>query len=160
MTEKAKAPQPADDTFINPIDPDKITDTPHLLPYAHMVGGVKIDPIDRGRAKGIAVTAMYEQTDRQLEQIRRQVELLVQQARDIQTRVKVSEEIYLAEINFEPAIGKDYHLYRRAEGGSVLSLVSPEEWGKKAPYVFVASVRLLSDHTWDVLRRAENDYSE
>ena len=32
----------------NPIDKDKITETPSLLPYAHTIGGVVIRPEDVG----------------------------------------------------------------------------------------------------------------
>jgi len=48
----------------NPIDKDKIAENPHLLPYAHTVGGVVIRPMDRGRTKGLAVQAMYLSTNR------------------------------------------------------------------------------------------------
>lgn len=143
--------------FINPIDPDKITETPHSLPYAHTRGGVEVKPIDKGKAKGRAVKAMYEQTDMQLDQIRRQIELLAQQARAIRDRVQISEEIYLAEMNFEPLMGNIYHLYRRPEGSTLLSLVGPREWGKKPPYRFVATARLRSDHTWEVLEKSEEE---
>lgn len=136
------------DEFINPIDPDKIAEQPHLLPYAHTLGGVPIKPIDKGRVKGVAVTAMYEQTDMQLAQIRQHIELLAQQAKAIQDRVKISEQIYLADINFSPVMGKAYHLYQKQDGSNVLSLIAPEEWGKPCPYEFVASVRLMADHTW------------
>lgn len=137
--------------FINPIDKDKVAENPHLLPYAHTVGGALIEPIDRGKVKGRAMAAMYEQTDRQLAQIREQVELLARQAKAIQDRVAISEEIYLSEMNFEPLTGHTYHLYRRANGRSVLSMVGPDEWGLKMPMDFVASARLLADHTWEVL---------
>lgn len=137
--------------FINPIDADKITETPHLLPYAHHRGSVMIEPIDRGKVKGRAMAAMYEQTDMHLDQIRRQIELLAQQATAIRDRMEISEQIYLAEMGFEPIIGKNYHLYLRKNGKHVLSLVAPQEWGKKMPYEFVASVRLLSDHTWEIV---------
>lgn len=139
----------------NPIDEDKITDNPHNLPYAHTVGGAEIKPIDRGKAKGRAVTAMYKQTDMQLGQIREQIELLAQQAKAIQDRISISERIYNAEMNFEPLIGFTYHLYRRSNGAHVLSMVGPREWGKNPPYQFIATVELLSDHTWDVLEKGE-----
>lgn len=136
---------------INPIDKDKIAENPHLLPYAHTRGGVTIKPVDKGRVKGRAVTAMYEQTDIQLDQIREQIELLAKQAQDIQRRVEISEKIYLAEMNFEPIISKTYHLYLRSSGKHVLSMVSPQEWGKNPPFEFVSTVKLLADHTWEVL---------
>ncbi|MCB0596025.1 MAG: DUF2452 domain-containing protein [Lewinellaceae bacterium] len=141
--------------FINPIDKDKIAESPHNLPYAHTVGGVQIKPMDKGRAKGRAVTAMYKQTDMQLGQIKEQIELLAQQARAIQNRIAISEQIYTAEMNFEPLIGFAYHLYQRKNSNFVLSMVAPQEWGENPPYRFIATVELLSDHTWDVLEQAE-----
>ena len=89
---------------VNPIDKDKVAANPHLLPYAHTVGGALIKPEDKGRIKGRAVSAMYEQTDMQLDQLRKQFELLAQQAKEIQDRVTISEKIYLADIPFSPLI--------------------------------------------------------
>lgn len=137
--------------FINPIDKDKITENPHTLPYAHTVGGVLIKPIDKGRIKGLAVQSMYEQSNMQLDQIRDQISLLATQAQAVYDRVRISEEIYEAEMNFEPLLGKKYHLYRRKNGKSLLSMVSPEEWGAHPPYEFVSTVKMLADHTWEVL---------
>jgi hypothetical protein len=136
--------------LINPIDKDKVAENPHLLPYAHTVGGAVIKPIDKGKVKGLAVTAMHEQTNIQLDQIRKQVELLVTQAQSIHKRVEVSEKIYLSDINFDPIIGKTYHLYKRNNGENVLSMVAPHEWGRKKPFEFVATVKLLADHTWEI----------
>lgn len=144
------------ESFINPIDPDKITENPHSLPYAHTVGGALVKPEDRGKIRGRAMAAMYEQTDMHLGQIREQIELLARQAKDIQHRVQISEEIYQAEMNFEPIIAKIYFLYRRSTGKSVVSMVSPPEWGKNPPFSYVAKVQLLSDHTWDILEIADD----
>jgi len=135
----------------NPIDPDKVAENPHLLPYAHTVGGVVIRPMDRGRTKGLAVQAMYEQADMQMDQIKEQIELLAQQAKGIQDRVAISEDIYLAQMNFKPLISHTYHLYKKADETNVLSMVGPTEWGKNSPYTFIATVKLLADHTWEVL---------
>lgn len=135
----------------NPIDKDKIAENPHLLPYAHNVGSAVIKPIDKGRVKGLAVAAMHEQSNMQLDQIRQQVELLVQQAQSIHDRVEISERIYRADLNFKPLIGKIYHLYERKNGKEVLSMVASDEWGRSQPYTFVASVKLLADHTWEVM---------
>ena len=139
--------------FVNPIDPDKVAEHPSLLPYAHTVGGAVIKPIDKGRVKGLAVEAMYEQTNSQLDQIREQVELLAQQAQAIHDRVRISEQIYLSEMNFKPLIGHVYHLYKKPEAEEekwILSMIGPEEWGAKMPYEFIASAKLLADHTWEV----------
>lgn len=139
--------------FINPIDEDKVAENPHLLPYAHTVGGVAIRPVDRGKIKSRALTAMEEQTQTQLKQIYEQIEILAKQAKDIQKRVDVSNWIYSAEMGFEPLVSQTYHLYKKEEEQYVLSIIGPEEWGRKGcPYVeCVASVKMLADHTWQVL---------
>lgn len=138
--------------FINPIDKDKIAENPGLLPYAHTVGGSVIKPIDEGRVKGNALAAMEQQTDMQMAQLYKQMELLAKQAEAIKKRKEVSETIYLAKMSFEPKIGHSYFLYTKEGGESVVSLVAPNEWGRRGmPFSeFVAKVRLLADHTWDV----------
>ncbi len=144
------------EAFVNPIDKDKIAENPHLLPYAHTVGGAVIKPIDKGKMKGLAVSAMYEQSEMQLDQIREQINLLATQAQQIKDRVEVSESIYQAEMNFKPLIGKTYHLYQRENGKYLVSMVAPSEWGRKNVLDFKATVKLLADHTWDILDKPEN----
>lgn len=134
----------------NPIDPDKITENPHNLPYAHTVGGAVVRPEDKGKIKGRALSAMEQQTDRQLGQIHEQIKLLAEQAKQIQRRKELSEQVYRAEIGFEPLVGHLYHLYEKTDGSWLLSMLSPQEWGSKCPHQFVESLRLLADHTWEI----------
>ncbi|WCL80770.1 DUF2452 domain-containing protein [Saprospira sp. CCB-QB6] len=143
--------------FINPIDPDKIAENPHLLPYAHTVGGAVIKPMDKGRTKGLSVQAMQEQTKMQLSQIEEQIKLLAMQAKKLQDRVSVSEMIYGADMNFKPLINHIYHLYQRENGEAVLSMIGPGEWGRAGHkfHRFLATVKLLADHTWEILKEAE-----
>jgi ribosomal protein S15P/S13E len=139
--------------FFNPIDKDKTTETPHLLPYAHHVGSAIIKPLDKGRTKGNAMTAMYQQTGNQLTQIKEQVETLIKQAQAIHDRIEISEKIYKADMGFKPTVNQIYHLYERQNGDWVLSLVSPTEWGSRIPYHFIATVQMLADSTWDILEK-------
>jgi hypothetical protein len=132
--------------FINPIDPDKITESPGLIAFPHSVGGAVIKPEDQGKIKGRSVSAMEFQTEMQLNQIYEQMQLLANQAKAI------SHFIYSAEIRFEPFINHIYHLYKRENSTYSLSLVGPNDWGRsKQNLSFVATVRLLADHTWDIL---------
>ncbi|MGK0451831.1 MAG: hypothetical protein ACJAXE_002502, partial [Neolewinella sp.] len=48
-----------------------------------------------------------------------------------------------------------YYLYRNKKGKHLLSMVSAAEWGPRIPYEYIATVKLLGDHTWDVLERRE-----
>jgi len=138
--------------FINPIDKDKITENPHSLEYGHHAGSALIKPEDQGKLKGRALEAMDHQTDMQLNQIYEQMQLLAEQAKKLNARKQVSEFIYQAEMRFEPFINHTYHLYQRDNKSYVLSLVGPTQWGKTKQYFeFIATVKLLADHTWDIL---------
>lgn len=140
--------------FENPIDPDKITENPHSLEYPHHAGSALVKPEDRGRIKGNAISAMDHQTDMQLGQIYQQMQLLADQAKQINDRKVISEIIYLAEIRFTPLINHVYHLYEKDDTTHLLSLIAPDQWGRsKKSFEFVATVRLLADHTWDILEK-------
>lgn len=143
--------------FINPIDPDKISENPHSLEYGHHSGSALIKPEDEGKLKSRALSAMDHQTDMQLGQIYEQMQLLASQAQRLNERKKISEFIYTAEARFEPFVNHVYHLYTRENGAFLLSLIGPLQWGKKGnPFQFVASVKLLADHTWDILEKNED----
>lgn len=139
--------------IVNPIDSDKITDRPGLIPYPHTIGSPAFSPTESGAIKNSAMSAMEEQCDMQLDQIKEQIALLAKQADQIKERYEVSKAVYSAKMSFTPVMGNVYHLYAREEEAFVLSMISPEEWGASVPFKhFVASVKLLSDHTWSVVR--------
>jgi Protein of unknown function (DUF2452) len=120
-----------------------------VLPYSASVSGAVIKATEEGMIKHKALTAMEEQTNMQLDQIRKQIELLALQAQEIQKRKDLSLIIYGAKMSFKPNIGQVYYLYEKNDDSYMLSLVSPNEWGKSGPFKkFVAAVRLLADHTW------------
>jgi hypothetical protein len=138
---------------------EKITDYPGLIEFAHNVGSALIKPEDKGRIKGNAMVAMHDQTDRQFRQLFEQMQTLVEQANYLKKRVEVSERIYQAAMGFQPVINKVYYLYQKKDHSDVLSMVSPEEWGKSFPYeAFEAEVRLLADHTWEIIRSENKEY--
>lgn len=150
------------DDFQNPIDPDKITETPNTLEYGHHAGSAVVKPEDQGKLKGRALSAMEHQTDMQMDQIRQQMQLLADQAKALQSRKVISEIIYQAEMRFEPLINHIYHLYEKDDKTYLLSLIAPDQWGRsKKSFEFVATVRLLADHTWDIISKSDTfDFSE
>lgn len=121
-----------------------------VLPYSASVSGAVIKPNEEGVIRHKALTAMEEQTNMQLEQIRKQIELLALQAQEIQARKELSMIVYNAQLNFQPVIGQVYFLYEKQNGDHVISMISPREWGGGAgPHKkFIAQVKLLADHTW------------
>ncbi|RXK52316.1 DUF2452 domain-containing protein [Aquirufa rosea] len=147
----------SEDPFLNPINPEKVAANPGLLPYAHTAGSAVIKPEDMGKTKGRSVTAMRQQTDRQMNQLYEQMETLAKQAKLLAERKEISERIYDAAMGFEPIINETYYLYEKENGTDLLSLVAPHEWGRSFKYSrFLAQVTLLADHTWDVIYNQEN----
>ena len=135
---------------------EKTTDMPGLLPYAHQSGSAIIKPEDKGKITGRAVAAMHSQTDMQMAQIYQQMQLLAEQAKLIQNRVEISERIYKTSMGFEPLINHHYFLYEKEDGSDFLSLVAPEEWGRKNKFSkFIAEIKLLADHTWEIIRKED-----
>lgn len=119
-----------------------------ILPYAASSSSVAIRPTEEGSIKHKALSAMEEQTNMQLNQIRQQIELLARQAAELQQRKALSLKIYESKLSFKPQIGHTYHLYQRKDESYLLSMVSPAEWGGAGPYTHISTVKLLADHTW------------
>lgn len=120
-----------------------------VMPYSSSVSGAVIKPTEEGVIRHKALSAMEEQTNMQLDQIRKQIELLALQAQEIQMRKELSMIIYNARIPFSPVIGNMYYLYEKHDETHIVSMVSPKEWGGTGPYKrLVAQVKLLADHTW------------
>ena len=142
--------------FFNPIDPDKVAQNPGLLPYAPTLSSGVIKPDDLGKIKSNALLAMEQQTDMQLRQLQEQIQLLYNQAQEIKSRTDISVWIYQADMGFNPLIGHTYHLYEKEDGRHFVSMVSPKEWGRSKKFKrFVATVKLLADHTWDIIQKGE-----
>ena len=137
----------------NPIDKDNVTDNPNSLTYGHHRGSFPVIPTKEGVIKNKALSAMEHQTDIQLNQIKDQMALLAEQAKKLKERIDVSHMIYNAEMRFEPLISHTYHLYESEDGSFKLLMVGPNEWGKKeSPHAFISTVKLLADHTWEIVK--------
>ena len=123
-------------------------------PYPLHLSSPKIKPVDKRLVKGNALEVMGHQAQQQISMLRKQAELLLLQAKEIEERVRISQQIYEADLNFEPVIGTIYHVYEK-QGRTVLSLVAPEEWGRLPYDAFRCSVRLLADKSWEIIKEDE-----
>ncbi len=125
-----------------------------LSPIPLHVGSAPIQATDKGKIKALAYEAMTHHANQQVDLLRRQAELLMQQVREIEDRVAISRRIYEAEMRFTPEVGLVYHLYAKDEQW-ILSLIGPNEWGRSRKFdTYIASVRLLADRTWEVMEKA------
>lgn len=126
-----------------------------FAPIALHVGSPVIRPIDKGKMKTRSLETAREQAEQQMSMLRKQADLLMRQARTIEERLRLAEEVYGSDMGFEPVVGQVYHLYVRKNGQKVLSMVGPEEWGGRSPFEsFATSVRLLGDKTWEAVGTA------
>lgn len=128
----------------------------NLSPIALSVGSPVIRPEDKNKIKANAVEAMHHYANQEIALLKKQADLIVSQVREIEARLKISERIYESDLKFTPTINQVYHLYEKEEYYK-LSLIGPTEWGRsKQIGKYVASVKLLGDHSWDVINKAEN----
>ncbi|MBP9709116.1 MAG: DUF2452 domain-containing protein [Oligoflexales bacterium] len=129
-------------------------DIPGLMEYPHNVGGVAIQPTQEGVIKAQALSAMQEQTRATMSMLAEFMQLAMKHATKVKDRVDVSMDVYRAKINFKPIIGKNYFLYLRENGEEFLSLIAKDEWGASGSKLTLqAEVKLLSDHTWELIQK-------
>jgi hypothetical protein len=126
-----------------------------LSPIPLSVSSPPIKAEDKNQIKANAVEAMHHYAAQEISMLKKQADLIMQQVREIEQRLKISENIYQSDIRFVPVVNQVYHLYEK-DDYYTLSLVGPEEWGRsKNSKKYVASVKLLGDHSWDVVQKKE-----
>lgn len=123
----------------------------NIKPYGTDLSAPAIRPNDMSTIKGRAVTAAEKYAEKEIEKLKKQAELIMEQANEVKERVEISKLIYDAEFGFEPVIGEHYYLYKRENESHFLSLVPPEYWGRVSPGTFISKVELLPDRTWEVI---------
>lgn len=159
-TNKSKKPEPIK---VSPKELEKLkklsVDDPGLVKFASNIGSGVVAPLEESAIRVHSHRAMTEQLDVQMGQIVEQIKLLARQVEDLQTRKKISEDIYLSKITFEPVIGNTYYLYfSEKENRKVLSMIGPDQWGKSGDHLrFLAEVVLQGDRTWKVTKSPDDE---
>ena len=107
------------------------------------------DIVPISTSRGYGLITMEHHANRQIDSLKKQAALLVEQATEIQNRMKLAQLISTAQYSFKPIMLKEYYLYERS-GKYILTLIAPEEWDGGIPYgECVARVRQLGDSTWE-----------
>jgi hypothetical protein len=128
-----------------------------LSPIPLSVGSVPIKPEDKGKIRANAVEAMHHYAQQEMDMLRKQADLIMQQVREIEDRLKISEQIYQSEMRFTPVVNQIYHLYEKGDHFAI-SLIAPNELGRsKTVMKHVATIRLLGDHSWQVINKSSNN---
>ena len=109
-----------------------------LKPYATSVGAPLITTTDTIAWKNRSINKLNHKVQTRYNEIKEQYAQLMQE-------FEYNNLIYSAKFSFEPVIGDTYHLYKRENGETFLSLIAPDQCNFNA----VGSFRLNADQIWE-----------
>lgn len=117
--------------------PDNVADNPGILPYGSNVGApaIKVDDIQSWIIP--RVIDVNQQFEDKFQKLKKEYEKLIQE-------YQWNDLVYKSKFNFEPVIGKIYHLYYGNDGRIFLSLIQPSEWNRE----HVGSFKFNYDSKW------------
>ena len=117
--------------------PDNVSDNPGILPYGSNVGAPAIQVSNIEHWKEPRIVNVNHQFEDKFLELKREYEKLIEE-------YKWNELVYKAKFNFEPVIGKNYHLYYGSDGKIFLSLIQPNEWNRE----HIGSFKYNHDNKW------------
>lgn len=109
-----------------------------LKPYATSVGAPVITITDTIAWKNRSISKVNHKIEARYVELKAEYDKMMQE-------FEFNKLIYNAKFNFEPIIGKIYHLYKRENGESFLSIIAPEECRFNA----LGSFYLNADQIWE-----------
>ena len=121
--------------------PDRVADNKAIMPYGDNVAAPAIILPDTKDYREVKVKEAQNKLKTRYEELEAEFKKLVETAAD-------NELIYNANISFSPSVGKVYHLYRKEDGTTWVSMVGPSEWGPNYVFEFLGSFRLATDSVW------------
>lgn len=121
--------------------PEKVADNKRTMPYGDSVAAPAITLPDLKDYKQVKVKEAQNKLKTKYEELEAEFKKLVETAAD-------NELIYNASIGFNPKVGQIYHLYRRENNSTFVSMIGPEEWGPSYTFEFLGSFRLATDSVW------------
>lgn len=112
-----------------------------VLPYGTNIGAPSIHTHGLSSWKSSSINAFNHNFNNKVEHIKSQYQELMDE-------YHVNEMVYRARMNFEPIVGKPYHLYLdEKKNEQFLSLIPPNSWKKE----HLGTFRLNHDRLWEKL---------
>ncbi|WP_350291938.1 DUF2452 domain-containing protein [uncultured Croceitalea sp.] len=111
-----------------------------LLPYSSGVSAPKITPPDVTSWKNTNIVSANNQFKAKYEAIQEEYKLMMEE-------FEYNTLVYNAKFNFEPIVGKIYHLYKAKDNSTFLSLILPNECN----FNHLGTFKLGPDKTWKKL---------
>jgi len=101
-----------------------------------------------------AESMLSARTGAKLRVIADQIKALQREARKVLEEAREEQALNQAQCSFKRIPGKTYHLYRKRDGATVFSMLSPADWGGRPTQTFLGSYRLELDYSWTPAERA------
>lgn len=111
-----------------------------LLPYSSSVAAPKITPPDVTSWKNTNIVSANNQFKAKYEAIQKEYQRMMKE-------FEFNNLVYNAKFNFEPIVGKTYHLYKAKDESTFLSLIAPNECN----FEHLGTFTLGPDKTWEKL---------
>lgn len=108
-----------------------------LKPYATSVGAPVITTTNNTVWKNRAVTKINQKVNAKYLELKAEYQKMIEE-------FEYNKIIFEAKFTFEPIIGEIYHLYKRKNGESFLSIISPDQ----CDFNSLGSFYLNADQTW------------
>jgi len=95
-----------------------------------------------------AESMLNARTSAKLRVIADQIKSLQAEARKVLDEARDEQALTRAQCAFKRIPGKVYHLYRKPDGVTFFSMLSPQDWKGRPPDEFAGSFRLEADYSW------------
>ena len=112
-----------------------------LKPYASSVGSPVITTTDTVSWRNRSIRKINNKVEAKYLELKAEYQKMIEE-------FEYNKLIFDAKFNFEPIIGKVYHLYKRKNGESFLSIIAPEECN----FNFLGSFYLNADQIWEKIK--------
>ena len=109
-----------------------------LKPYATSVGAPVITTTDTNAWKNRSINKINHKVEAKYLELKAAYEKMMQE-------FEYNNLIFESKFTFEPIVGEVYHLYKRKNGDSFLSIIAPEQCRFNA----LGSFYLNADHIWE-----------
>ncbi len=109
-----------------------------LKPYATNLGAPFIAPTDTIAWKNRSINKINHKVRTKYSELKAEYEKMMQE-------FEYNNLIYASKLTFEPIVGEIYHLYKKENGESFLSIIAPEECSFNA----LGSFYLNADQIWE-----------
>ena len=107
--------------------------------------------VDLARQISEADSKINIRVNAKLKVIADQIKHLQAEAQSVMEAAQRDQELHQADCNFTRIPGRIYHLYKKPDGTTYFSMLSPNDWGKQCPHEFIASYRLENDMSWTLM---------